>query len=1530
MFTHMPPERLFRVASVTCLILILLVGGTVPLRSEPACHVILELTPQSPMTMNEGGTEQLIVRAYYDGDKEELVTLSASNLPSFAKGWEGKSIECANCILADTIYFEPGYCDAHTYNMKFKVTANAGKGSKELEDEKPLKLIVNNVDHPCTISSNDSCTIMATKQLAFDISVEDPDSECQGEPKPSWVYTGYPFEHGAYLTEGDYLRTFVWTPTGEDVGTFPIEIEIQIGNSRCHKVIMITVEPVPPDCVWGPPITLEEPPFTKGTSNEVCYIPNCEAYDHQVCYFDSLNPDTILGCWLPDMFAATVKKDSGYPCVTFEGLLDGHTYGFFVVAYFEDDPDSYLPAEEYVFSTQDASPPDEVTTTTARAEAGGKVVVEWNGVTDAVSWVTKYEIFRMEDAQEPELVDVVGAATGNDETTQYVYRDDIYSGSGLTEGVEYHFMVRAVDYVGNEGSGIWTGRVVPDATPPCSPSIRIACDFRFALTCYLGSTDATVLGRPDTIPECITILKLADYIRFECVRDSVKFFDSKWAPGFNYFESPWVRCNDLDWIEHVFNLLPSTGDEMYVHGHKYLFRAQAKDSVGNIGEWSRIDFAYVDILPPGDIANLTVESNVDAAGTHYSMELDWNPAPDPVSKVKEYHVYRKNEEGEFDMIGTAPTPGFVDETLDLAERVAVCYRVGSADNIGNTRDWTMTEWEACGLVPVGPYIMADCAYMNAESDTCFIAGDVVTVYWTGYDNTGVDYYEIECNGSTYPQNDPAADHREVTVPDDILYTIRARAFFTDGLGSTWSNTVYIMKDSTPPDPVTDLTVTNAEESCKGFYLEWTEPYDDHGIGGYIIYRWGNGEEPDSIDTIVGRATSYCVACTSHCPHLTNYEYYHFEVQPADIVWNVQTEGNNSGSDYCNCPPTISCPDSEPIDSFRICWEPHYPRSEDVIYCEYIVRMMLYWYDDISGEVEEELIGEFPKSDTCFSYSVEGLNDGYYTFWVKEIPHGVGSKESAWSEPCTVPLGVIVPPVEDLVCQPQPLPKGKDTQTEGVIVIHWKYPDYPWLDCFFVERDGQQICKIYPDTLSDEYACTDSGLAVHTMYGYEVYACNKFDNCSDIRDASCSIDPIWMYTPRVRMFDPHFFNSDTLTVCWEWVDEAKSVISNIHSACSCRIQASTDSRFRSVLYESGWYPAGEECAPLIVNELPVGIANRDIFLRARAMDCWGEISPWSTDYFEPAYTMYDTMPPNPVDDLQISTKADSSTADNIIDVYLEWSSIRDYMPGSGLSHYTVIRRDPTTEEKSLVCTVEAPCTECVDPNVIVEGYNSCLFEYTVQPVDNIGNEQSEGDTVCLETLPEPYSCSATSCKKFSWEYGEFPADHFFAECSYDSTYLGTGWMKFLPIEAQDTTSGNMCLAFQTDAEFCDHPVIYFHVKSVWKNLESPWSRMCKFGDPSITLDHVPNQYGLYQNVPNPFNPATKISFDVSTRGRVIIQVFNIKGQLIRCLVDETYNPGSYSIEWSGTNDRNERVSSGIYFCRIKINEYVSSKKMVLLR
>jgi len=88
--------------------------------------------------------------------------------------------------------------------------------------------------------------------------------------------------------------------------------------------------------------------------------------------------------------------------------------------------------------------------------------------------------------------------------------------------------------------------------------------------------------------------------------------------------------------------------------------------------------------------------------------------------------------------------------------------------------------------------------------------------------------------------------------------------------------------------------------------------------------------------------------------------------------------------------------------------------------------------------------------------------------------------------------------------------------------------------------------------------------------------------------------------------------------------------------------------------------------------------------------------------------------------------------------------------------------------------------------------------------------------------------------------------------------------------------------------------------------------------------------LHNDYPNPFNPITTLRYDLPENSLVTITIYDMLGRQVKTLINEYQDPGYRSIIWDATNDYGKPVSAGMYLYQIHAGEYISTKKMVLLK
>lgn len=152
------------------------------------------------------------------------------------------------------------------------------------------------------------------------------------------------------------------------------------------------------------------------------------------------------------------------------------------------------------------------------------------------------------------------------------------------------------------------------------------------------------------------------------------------------------------------------------------------------------------------------------------------------------------------------------------------------------------------------------------------------------------------------------------------------------------------------------------------------------------------------------------------------------------------------------------------------------------------------------------------------------------------------------------------------------------------------------------------------------------------------------------------------------------------------------------------------------------------------------------------------------------------------------------------------------------------------------------------------------------------------------------------------------------CWYDDVDLGT----YVDDTEGHTSSGQAGLyAFQQDSDgipgYFDNFLV---IPSTWTGTKAYKSQ--------------PVSMSLKQNYPNPFNPTTTISFDVQEEGNTALQVFNIKGELVKTLAAGQIRSGSYRVTWDGTNAQGQTVPAGSYLIVLNKDNEQLSRSMLMIK
>jgi hypothetical protein len=99
----------------------------------------------------------------------------------------------------------------------------------------------------------------------------------------------------------------------------------------------------------------------------------------------------------------------------------------------------------------------------------------------------------------------------------------------------------------------------------------------------------------------------------------------------------------------------------------------------------------------------------------------------------------------------------------------------------------------------------------------------------------------------------------------------------------------------------------------------------------------------------------------------------------------------------------------------------------------------------------------------------------------------------------------------------------------------------------------------------------------------------------------------------------------------------------------------------------------------------------------------------------------------------------------------------------------------------------------------------------------------------------------------------------------------------------------------------------------------------YGPIRVTVSAVPSEYSLSQCYPNPFNPSTKIGYQLPVASHVTLRVYDMLGREVKTLVDEVKPAGQYGVKLDARD-----LPSGVYFYRLEAGTYHDTKRLVLLK
>ena len=220
-----------------------------------------------------------------------------------------------------------------------------------------------------------------------------------------------------------------------------------------------------------------------------------------------------------------------------------------------------------------------------------------------------------------------------------------------------------------------------------------------------------------------------------------------------------------------------------------------------------------------------------------------------------------------------------------------------------------------------------------------------------------------------------------------------------------------------------------------------------------------------------------------------------------------------------------------------------------------------------------------------------------------------------------------------------------------------------------------------------------------------------------------------------------------------------------------------------------------------------------------------------------------------------------------------------------------------------------------------------YNYTVQSNDNAAIITGY---LKIHTLPTTPTISMSGGfgdnPTLTFSGGGSDVDHYVLKKEYD---LGSGFnASYVDPASSLYTDTNVEIT-----KFGGDVVARYSVKAVDKyGYESSYSNTVSTSGNSLWKDNNEEQnteevknYGLFSNYPNPFNPTTQIAYQIPKSSHVSLVVYNSLGQEVADLVNKEQPSGKYSVQFDAAN-----LPSGVYFYRIQTGNFVSVKKMLLMK
>ena len=117
---------------------------------------------------------------------------------------------------------------------------------------------------------------------------------------------------------------------------------------------------------------------------------------------------------------------------------------------------------------------------------------------------------------------------------------------------------------------------------------------------------------------------------------------------------------------------------------------------------------------------------------------------------------------------------------------------------------------------------------------------------------------------------------------------------------------------------------------------------------------------------------------------------------------------------------------------------------------------------------------------------------------------------------------------------------------------------------------------------------------------------------------------------------------------------------------------------------------------------------------------------------------------------------------------------------------------------------------------------------------------------------------------------------------------------------------------------------------WEYFSSPTPGEANIQSLDVKNHNVPESFAVFSAYPNPFNPVTTISYQIPKDGFVNVSIYDMKGRVVRTLVNKIQSKGNHLLEWNASNGQGYSVTSGVYLYMVKFGGFIATRKMILLK